>query len=83
MSERTSQLPTVIDVLHVVAPRGIVPSEDSAFADTVAFLRVQGHSQAIAETIGLQVRKFCQEKGIWSIVDGRRCLLLPHASRCA
>jgi hypothetical protein len=72
-----AEIPSVLEILHVIAPGGILDAEDCGFADSVAYLRVNGYSEAIAEAIGHQVRKFCSDRAVWTIVDGRRCRILP------
>jgi hypothetical protein len=76
MAPPLRHLPSILELLPVIAPNGMVQSEDTAAADTAALLRHQGYPSPIADTVSRQVRKFCQDHGIWSVVDGRRCLRL-------
>ena len=72
-----SEIPNLLEILQVIAPTGILGADDCGFADSVAYLRVNGYSEAVAEAIGHQVRKFCRDRAVWTIVDGRRCRILP------
>jgi hypothetical protein len=69
--------PTALDVLRAIAPGGVIASDDSAFIDAVVFLRGQGLPPAGVEEIACEVRQLCRAQGSWSVVDGRRCRVLP------
>jgi hypothetical protein len=73
-------LPSIVDLLPLIAPGGFVQSEENAAADTAALLRNQGYPAAAADTVSRQVRKFCQDHGTWSVVGGRRCLMLDSGT---
>jgi hypothetical protein len=76
MASPLRHLPTILELLPLIAPEGFVQSEENAAADTAALLRKQGFPSTAADTVSRQVRKFCQDHGTWSVVDGRRCLRL-------
>jgi hypothetical protein len=72
-----NDIPTVLDVLLVVAPGGIVPGDDFGFSAALAHLQAAGVPATLAGSLAIQVQAFCRDRGIWSMADGRRCLLLP------
>jgi hypothetical protein len=76
MARPLRHLPSILELLPLIAPDGFVQSEDTAAADTAALLRKQGYPSPVADTVSRQVRKFCQDHGTWGVVEGRRCLRL-------
>lgn len=76
MAPPLRHLPSIPELLPVIAPNGFVQSEENAASDTAALLRNQGYPPSVADTVSRQVRKFCSDHGTWVVLDGRRCLRL-------
>lgn len=74
----TQPSPEVMAVLRVIAPAGAVDSAEQAFDAAVAHLLLTTTLDAAGvEQLARRVQQFCQERGHWSIVEGRRRRVLP------
>jgi hypothetical protein len=76
MAPPLRHLPSILELLPIIAPDGFVQSEENAAADTASLLRNQGYPSSVADTVSRQVRKFCSDHGTWVVLDGRRGLSL-------